>query len=128
MATGGAAGTVAVWHLSERRIQTIIGDAHRAPLTRLHFFAGEPVLMSAGCDNMIAHWIFDSDDGTARRLRFRSGHAAPPRHLAHYGEEGNVVISAAADQDLRVFSIIQDQQSRELSQVCSKYSRVAAAL
>jgi U3 small nucleolar RNA-associated protein 21 len=117
MATGGAAGSVAVWHLGDRRLQTVIAAAHRSPLTRLHFFAGEPVLMSAGCDNAIVHWIFDSDDGSARRLRFRSGHAAAPRRLAHYGDEGNVIISAAADQDLRVFSIIQDQQSRELSQV-----------
>ena len=52
----------------------------------LHFFAGEPLLMSAGADNAVKHWVFDSAEPAARLLRFRSGHAAPPTSVVHYGE------------------------------------------
>ena len=37
-----------VWNLEERKLHTVIRDAHDAPVTRLHFFPGEPRLMSAG--------------------------------------------------------------------------------
>ena len=40
--------------------------------------AGEPLLMSAGADNSLKQWVFDSADGAPRLLKFRSGHAAPP--------------------------------------------------
>ena len=52
----------------------------------LHFFPGEPLLMSSGADNSIKHWLFDAADGTARLLRFRGGHAAPPTLVRHYGQ------------------------------------------
>ena len=81
----------------------------------LHFFPGEPVLMSSGGDNAVKQWIFDAEDGSARLLRFRSGHAAPPVCVRFYGE-GKRLLSAGADRAFRVFSTVQDQQSRELSQ------------
>ena len=45
---------------------------HDAPVTALHFFPGEPRLMSAGGDNAMKQWVLDSADGSARLLRFRS--------------------------------------------------------
>ena len=48
MAAGGGAGVVTVWDLEARKLHTIIRDAHDAPVTKLHFFPGEPRLMSAG--------------------------------------------------------------------------------
>jgi U3 small nucleolar RNA-associated protein 21 len=106
-----------VWDLTERKLHTIIKATHGAAVTCLHFFPGEPVLMSAGADNAVHHWIFDNADGSARQLRGRAGHAAPPRCVRFYGEEGNVLLTAAGDRSVRAFSTIQDQQSRELSQV-----------
>ena len=32
-------------------------DAHDAALVSLHFFAGEPLLMSSGADNAVKHWV-----------------------------------------------------------------------
>ena len=61
-------------------------------------------------------WIFDNRDGTKRLLRFRAGHSAPPTQVTFYGEGGKRLLSAGGDRALRVFSAIQDQQSRELSQ------------
>lgn len=68
-------------------------DAHDGPLTSLYFFPGEPLLMSGAADNSLKQWLFDSADGTARLLRFRSGHSAPPTCLNFYGT-GNKLLSA----------------------------------
>jgi U3 small nucleolar RNA-associated protein 21 len=57
MAAGGGAGVVTIWNLEERRLHTVLRDAHDAPLTALHFFAGEPRLMSAGADNALKQWV-----------------------------------------------------------------------
>lgn len=48
MAAGGTAGVVTVWNLEERRLATIVKDAHDAPLVALHFFAGA-VRAAAAC-------------------------------------------------------------------------------
>ncbi|KAL3149179.1 hypothetical protein ABBQ32_002010 [Trebouxia sp. C0010 RCD-2024] len=115
MAAGGGAGVITVWNLEEHRLHTIVKDAHDGPLTSLYFFPGEPLLMSGAADNSLKQWLFDSADGTARLLRFRSGHSAPPTCLKFYGT-GNKLLSAGQDRAFRVFSVIQDQQSREVSQ------------
>lgn len=117
LAAGGKAGSVTVWNLESRKLQTVLNGAHSGPLSQLFFFPGEPVLMTSAADNALKHFIFDNEDGSGRLLRFRSGHGAPPQKVMFYGNSGNVLLSAAADQALRVFSVIQDQQSRELTQV-----------
>ena len=128
LAAAGTHGAITVWHLQERRLATIIRSAHIATVTCLHFFTGEPVLMSAGADNAVAHWIFDNADGSARKLRARAGHAAPPSHVQFYGAAGHVLLTAAEDRALRAFSVIQDQQSRELSQARPAVTLPHAAL
>eukprot|EP00850_Spirogloea_muscicola_P011774 SM000074S21684 [mRNA] locus=s74:433316:440174:+ [translate_table: standard] len=115
LAAGTVSGMITVWHLEKRKLQTVVKDAHDAPVTSLHFFAGEPVLLSLSPDNSIKMWIFDTLDGDARLLRFRSGHSAPPTCISYYGE-GRHILSAGQDRAFRLFSTIQDQQSRELSQ------------
>jgi U3 small nucleolar RNA-associated protein 21 len=115
MAAGGGSGVVTVWNLEERRLHAVLPDAHDARLLALHFFPGEPLLMSSAADNAIKQWVFDGHDAVPRLLRFRSGHAAPPSMVAHYAE-GLRLLSGGADRAFRVFSTIQDQQSRELSQ------------
>jgi U3 small nucleolar RNA-associated protein 21 len=127
LAAAGGYGVITVWNLEERKLHTVIKAAHAAAVTHLHFFPGEPLLMSSGGDNAVNQWIFDNADRTARRLRFRSGHAAPPRCVSFYGTDGNVLLTAAEDRAVRAFSIIQDQQSRELSQVraaCTEHTRL----
>lgn len=51
--------------------------------------------MSSGRDNSLKQWVFDGVDGQARLLRFRSGHAAPPTVVRHYGS-GRLLLSAGA--------------------------------
>lgn len=90
-------------------LQTVLQDAHDAPLTSLHFFPGEPRLMSAAADNSLKQWLFDNDDGCGRLLRVRSGHAAPPSCLRYYGD-GTRLLSAGTKQQ----TIFADQPQQTL--------------
>lgn len=115
LASGGSSGVISIWNLEKRRLQSVIRDAHDGSVLSLHFFANEPVLMSSSSDNSVKMWIFDTSDGDPRLLRFRSGHSAPPQCIRFYSN-GRHILSAGQDRAFRLFSIIQDQQSRELSQ------------
>ncbi|PIA51851.1 hypothetical protein AQUCO_01000026v1 [Aquilegia coerulea] len=115
LASGGSSGVISIWNLEKRRLQTVIRDAHDSSIVSLHFFANEPILMSSAADNSIKMWIFDTSDGDPRLLRFRSGHSAPPLCIRFYAN-GRHILSAGQDRAFRLFSVIQDQQSRELSQ------------
>lgn len=115
LASGGSSGVISIWNLEKRRLHSVIGEAHDCSIVSLHFFANEPVLMSSSADNSIKMWIFDTSDGDPRLLRFRSGHSAPPRCIRFYSN-GRHILSAGHDRAFRLFSVIQDQQSRELSQ------------
>ncbi|XP_078434530.1 transducin family protein / WD-40 repeat family protein [Wolffia australiana] len=115
LASGESSGVIAIWNLEKKRLHSIIKDAHDGSILSLHFFANEPVLMSSADDNSIKMWIFDTSDGEARLLRFRSGHSSPPLCIRFYGN-GRRVLSAGQDRAFRLFSVVQDQQSRELSQ------------
>lgn len=115
LASGGSSGVISIWNLEKRRLQSVIREAHDCPIVSLHFFANEPVLMSSSADNSIKMWIFDTTDGDPRLLRFRSGHSAPPLCIKYYAN-GRHILSAGQDRAFRLFSVIQDQQSRELSQ------------
>ncbi|KAK8956779.1 hypothetical protein KSP39_PZI001162 [Platanthera zijinensis] len=115
LASGGSSGVICIWNLEKRKLQSVVWDAHDSQIISLHFFANEPVLMSSAADNSIKMWIFDTTDGEARLLRFRSGHSAPPLCLRFY-KNGRSILSAGQDRAFRLFSVRQDQQSRELSQ------------
>lgn len=118
MAAGGLSGVITVWDLEKRRLATIIRDAHDGSVTKLHFFPGEPVLMSAAADNSIKHWIFDGADGAARLLRFRSGHASPPSVLRFYGD-GLRILSAGATLKLQ-YLCMTGACTTETSMLCSR--------
>lgn len=115
LAAGGSSGVISIWNLEKKRLQSVMKDAHDSSVCSLHFFANEPVLMSSATDNSIKMWIFDTTDGEARLLKYRSGHSAPPMCIRYYGK-GRHILSAGQDRAFRIFSVIQDQQSRELSQ------------
>ncbi|GLU10485.1 hypothetical protein SLE2022_272840 [Rubroshorea leprosula] len=115
LASGGSSGVINIWNLEKRRLQSVIREAHDSSIISLHFLANEPVLMSSSADNSIKMWIFDTSDGDPRLLRFRSGHSAPPLCVRFYAN-GRHILSAGQDRAFRLFSVIQDQQSRELSQ------------
>ena len=77
-------------------------------------------------------WIFDQSDGSARLLRSRCGHSAPPTMIRFPTIGGHTLISAGNelypsvrscdlllggnDRSLRLFSVVKDSTSCELSQ------------
>ncbi|KAK4424941.1 WD repeat-containing protein 36 [Sesamum alatum] len=116
LASGGSSGVITIWNLETKRFHSVIKEAHDCSIVSLHFFAREPVLMSSSADNSMKIWIFDTSEGDPPRLlRFRSGHSAPPLCIRFYSN-GRHILSAGQDRAFRLFSVIQDQQSRELSQ------------
>ncbi|XP_059453990.1 U3 small nucleolar RNA-associated protein 21 homolog isoform X2 [Corylus avellana] len=115
LASGGSSGVISIWNLEKRRLQSVIREAHDSSIVSLHFLANEPVLMSSSADNSIKMWKFNTTDGDPELHGFRSGHSAPPLRIRFYAN-GRHILSAGQDRAFRLFSVIQDQQSKELSQ------------
>lgn len=138
MVTSSADGRLHVWNLGscnsdgevklERKLQNTMEEAHSSRISRVHFLYGEPVMVSAGEDNSLKVWIFDSPDGTARLLRCREGHSGCPLKIRYYGGSTNAsmrdnadamsceIISAGSDSTLRLFNTAIESQNREMSQ------------
>lgn len=113
------AGRVTVWDLEGKKLIAVMKDVHQGPVVAARFLPEQPVMITSGTDNAIKMWIFDHADQKPRLLRERSGHSLPPRRIRYYGDgtkAGNVILSAGSDRSLRIFSTVQEQQSRELSQ------------
>ncbi|CAI5717329.1 unnamed protein product [Peronospora effusa] len=127
--SGSRSGDIAVWNLQSKRLESVITGAHDGAVVSLQFLANEPLLLSSGTDNSIKLWIFDHHHGgTARLLKSREGHRAPPTRIRYYGNntlstmadgaDGTCcqILSAGQDRAFRVFHTAREQQSRELSQ------------
>ncbi|POM64424.1 Hypothetical protein PHPALM_20045 [Phytophthora palmivora] len=127
--SGSRSGDIAVWNLQTKRLESVITAAHDGAVVSLQFLANEPLLLSSGTDNSIKLWIFDHlNGGTARLLKSREGHRAPPTRIRYYGNntlatmadgaDGTCcqILSAGQDRAFRVFHTAREQQSREMSQ------------
>lgn len=53
LASGDSSGVICIWNLEKQKLQSVIREAHDSSIVSLHFFANEPVLMSAATDNSI---------------------------------------------------------------------------
>ncbi|CAG8647186.1 26118_t:CDS:10 [Gigaspora margarita] len=117
MAAANMYGDITLWNLDEKRLSHIIKGAHEGLIPSIQFLNGQPILLTSGADNSIKEWIFDTLDGVEPRLlKSRSGHHVPPTKIEFYGSDGHFIMSAAGDRSLRIFSLIRDSQSVELSQ------------
>ena len=114
MASSSTNGGVYVWDLEKQHLVASMPQAHDSAVCTCRFLQGEAVLLTTGADNAVKMWVFDQEDGTARLLRQRSGHSAPPTRVRYYSQD--TLLSAGLDRSFRIFSTIQDQQSREVSQ------------
>ncbi|DBA00249.1 TPA: hypothetical protein N0F65_007893, partial [Lagenidium giganteum] len=127
--SGTSTGDIAVWNLESKRLESMIAQAHDGAVVSLVFLPNEPLLLSTGTDNSIKMWIFDHlTGGTARLLKSREGHKAPPTRIRYYGNntfasmadgaDGTCcqILSAGQDRAFRVFHTAREQQSTEMSQ------------
>lgn len=134
VASASPSGNVAVWDLDKRRLGTVIHDAHHGTVTGMEvclsqdvcisvltlffqFLPSQPLLLTSGPDNCLKMWIFDQSDGSARLLRSRCGHSAPPTRVRFWSRGGVGLLSAGLDNSLRSLSVTRDIQSNtEFSQ------------
>eukprot|EP00592_Proboscia_alata_P003832 CAMPEP_0194370760 /NCGR_PEP_ID=MMETSP0174-20130528/19102_1 /TAXON_ID=216777 /ORGANISM="Proboscia alata, Strain PI-D3" /LENGTH=1215 /DNA_ID=CAMNT_0039148423 /DNA_START=37 /DNA_END=3681 /DNA_ORIENTATION=+ len=83
LAAGCVDGTITVWNLQTRRLQTTFSP-HAGGVSCLAFLPREPILLSIGTtSNSITMHIFDNGTSPPRLLRSRSGHAHPPTLLRY---------------------------------------------
>ena len=116
LASSSPAGDVALWDLDARRLMHTMHSVHDSSVTAISFLNGQPLLLTAGPDNSLKQFVFDSPDGLPRLLKFRAGHSAAPTCIRYYGNDGSTILSASRDRSLRAFSVVRDSQSVELSQ------------
>lgn len=129
-------GDVTFWDLNDGgRVMSVLRNAHYPPLTNetgsasgitgLEFLPGQPIVITAGCDNALKSWIFHENAQTSipTGLHSRSGHAAPVTQLLFAPTEadgadaiGKWLISAGQDRSLWAWSLRRDGQSTEISQ------------
>lgn len=114
MVSGSVEGHLAVWDLDKGELHSTVHSAHSSTVHTTHYLASQPLLLTASQDNSVKIWIFDGPGGTCRLLKERSGHRAPPTIARCYS--GDRVLTAGRDRSLRLFSVIKDERSRELSQ------------
>jgi U3 small nucleolar RNA-associated protein 21 len=115
LVSGCTGGHMHVWDLQKRALVNTIRNTHQGGVCSAAFLPGEPLIVTSGQDNSLKMWIFDQQDGTPRQLKSREGHSHPPNKVRFYGD-GSYLLSSGEDRALRSFSILRDQQSRELSQ------------
>jgi U3 small nucleolar RNA-associated protein 21 len=146
MAVGRSDGNITVWDLTPpdednqeigRSILCEMDRVHPGGVAKLQYLPQEPLLLSTGkTSNSILMHIFDSPDHSARLLRQRKGHTAPPckiRYLhAGAGGGGGILANASdgtdassscqllssggPDRTLRVFSTVRTVLDKEYSQ------------
>ena len=86
LASSSSNGGVYIWDLEEQRLISSMPRAHDSQVCTCTFLQGEPILLTSGGDNALKMWIFDQDDGSARLLRSRNGHSAPPTRVRYYSQ------------------------------------------
>ena len=128
LACGDTGGDITLWDLDKRRIVGVLRAAHSSTsggILKCEFLTGQKVMITAGGDNSIKEWIFDSPHTILPRLlRQRSGHSAPPTALTFYDpQQSHFLLSASQDRTLWSVSLRNDAQSFEISQGTAGVSR-----
>lgn len=117
LASASSTGHIALWDLNAGgRLLHLVRGAHDGAVTSVEWVPGQPLLISAGEDNSVKQWVFDSPTAAPRLLKFRSGHHAPPHLIRYHGEDGKQLLTASRDRSLRCTSVVRDSRSFELSQ------------
>ena len=141
LATGSGAGAVAMWNLEEKKLHGVLtetkevgsfdavpegGEPHRGRVAvhTLHFLsfttkaAGQtslgPFLLSAGADNAVLQFRFDTRDGMGRLVRERRGHHGTCTSALFYNQD--LVITTGTDRAMRVTHLFSDRATWEMSQ------------
>ena len=77
LASANTEGSIAVWDLNEKMLIGQLPEAHKGPITWIHFMLGQPFLLSAGEDNKIVKWFFRNPNSLPEVNKVLQGHSAP---------------------------------------------------
>eukprot|EP00040_Diaphanoeca_grandis_P002848 m.22878 g.22878 ORF g.22878 m.22878 type:complete len:897 (+) comp13988_c0_seq1:127-2817(+) len=116
MATSNTLGSISLWDLEKQGLHSIIHNAHGGSIHSVFFLTSQPLLLSVAACNSMKIWAFDGTDSSARILRHREGHSAPPTKIQYYGGDGRTILSCGHDRSLRSFNIYSDARTHEFSQ------------
>jgi U3 small nucleolar RNA-associated protein 21 len=118
MVASDSEGDVTIWDLSKRRVTGVLRNAHFGAISKAEFMPGQNLMITAGVDNSIKEWVFDSPHSPLPRLlKMRGGHSQPPTTLTFWKpEESHFLLSSSLDQSLWGVSLRNDAQNFELSQ------------
>ncbi|CAI5463619.1 unnamed protein product [Closterium sp. Yama58-4] len=104
LAVGGMGGAISVWDLTNRRLHSIIPDAHDGRVAALSFLVNEPLLLSAGADNSlkVVPWCH----GVVWYVCLRLHSIIPDAHDGRVAAlsflvNGPLLLSAGADSSLK---------------------------
>jgi U3 small nucleolar RNA-associated protein 21 len=149
LAVGRSDGSISIWDLTPpendkahgsitmgRTLLCEMNQVHPGGVSKVAFLPQEPLLLSIGTrSNSILMHIFDNPDHSARILRQRKGHTAPPKRIRYLhpgaGTGGGILVNAAdgtdasacqilssggSDRTLRIFSSARSVLDKEFSQ------------
>jgi U3 small nucleolar RNA-associated protein 21 len=113
-------GEIAFWDLNKKVLHYVLRQPHgNYHVENIQFLPGENTLLSSsGYHNSLKMWVFDKDSVVPRLLKEREGHSEYPHHLRFYGDDDNKLFTASKDGTLRNYSVLNEHQSCQFSQVC----------
>ena len=127
LASATDAGEIAVWSLAKKKLEGLLTanlqaashdevfeQPHTGRVTSVHFLPSEPVLVTAGEDNSMKMYVFDSLQGTGKLLRERRGHHDSCTGVRFF--DGRLLLSWGRDRSLRASHVFTDVFNREMSQ------------
>ncbi|XP_055850780.1 WD repeat-containing protein 36 [Episyrphus balteatus] len=120
MVTTSTHGNAVFWNLEEKKVSNQM-KVHETSVTTTICFPNEPLLLTTSPDNSMKLWLFDAPDGSARLLRIRSGHQAPPLCIRYHGNKGESILSSGEDSSLRVFSTVSETLNKSMGK--ASYNR-----
>ncbi|KAK2964535.1 putative U3 small nucleolar RNA-associated protein 21 like protein [Blattamonas nauphoetae] len=117
-------GLLHVWDLDKKILACAPYRAHNGSIRTCEYVAGNNLIVTSGEDNSLKVWTLNKLTFQPRLIRQRNGHTFPPTCLSFVNEEGNVssslpsnqLLSGAPDRSFRLFHLIRDEQSHEMSQ------------
>ncbi|KAG8346842.1 PQQ like domain [Trypanosoma vivax] len=128
LVAGGSSGEVSLWDLENRcldgvltrgkQVQTAVEALETPHTSAVHSIIVLPtptaMIVTAGADNALLQFRFDTVDGLGLLVRERRGHMGSCSAALFYNDD--LLITAGADRAIRVTHVFSDRASWELSQ------------
>ncbi|EFC50498.1 predicted protein [Naegleria gruberi] len=117
LATGNHTGEISIFDLNNNQLIHRIkkNDRHTGPITCCEFLPGEPFMITASADNVMCTVVFDRVD-KPREVVCRMGHKKAPKIIRFYDPMGNYIVTGGVDGQIRVTSLIDPKETRQISQ------------